>query len=73
MTALLTLGVIALSAYFCWVVVTALIRRRTPDFGRDIYRSEQPGKYWGQVVLYLLMALGGSIYALFLIGDMAGQ
>ena len=70
MTILLTLGVIALASYFYWVVVAALIRRRTPDFGRDIYRSEQPGKYWMQIVLYSLMAVGATIYALVLLGDM---
>jgi hypothetical protein len=72
-TALLTLGVVAMASYFYWVVATALMRGRTPDFGRDIYRSEQPGKYWVQVVLYTWMALGLTIFALFLIGDMTGQ
>ena len=46
MTALLALGVVIMAGYFYWVVVTALMRGRTPDFGTDIYRSEQPGKYW---------------------------
>ena len=69
MTALLTLGVVALAAYFYSVVVTALLRGRTPDFGRDIYRSEKPGTYWLQIILYSLMAVGATIYALFLIGD----
>ncbi len=73
MNALLILGVVALAGYFYWVVVTALIRGRTPDFGRDIYRSEQPGKYWVQVVLCSWMAVGASIYALFLIGDLTRQ
>ena len=71
MTALLTLGVVALAAYFYWVVVTALVRGRTPDFGRDIYRSEKPGTYWLQIILYSLMAVGATIYALFLIGDLS--
>jgi hypothetical protein len=70
MSELLTLGVVAMAGYFYFVVVTALIRGRTPDFGRDIYRSEQPGKYWVQVVLYAWMALGLTIYGLFLIGDL---
>jgi hypothetical protein len=69
-TALLILGVVAMAGYFYWFVVTALIRGRIPDFGRDIYRSEQPGKYWVQVVLCTWMALGATIYALFLIGDL---
>jgi hypothetical protein len=73
MTALLILGVVAMAAYFYWVVVTALMRGKTPDFGRDIYRSEQPGKYWVQVMLCSLMAAGATIYALFLIGDLTGQ
>ena len=73
MTALLTLGVIALAAYFYWVVVSALVRGKTADFERDIHRSEQPGKYWLQVILCLLMAAGATIYALFLIGDLTGQ
>jgi hypothetical protein len=73
MNALLILGVVALAGYFYWVVVTALIRGRTPDFGRDICRSEQPGKYWVQVVLCSWMAVGASIYALFLIGDLTRQ
>ena len=73
MTVLLTIGVVAVAGYFYWVVVTALIRGRTPDFGRDVYRSEQPAKYWVQIVLYTWMALGGTIYALFLIGDLQGQ
>jgi len=64
-----TFAVIALAAYFYWVVITALIRKRTPDFGRDIHRREQPGKYWLQVVLYSLMAAGATIYALALLGD----
>jgi hypothetical protein len=68
-TLLLTLGVIALAGYFYWVVVTALIRRRTPDFGRDIHRSKQPGKYWTQIALYSLMAVGATFYALALVGD----
>ena len=72
MTILLTLGAVALAGYFYWVVVTALIRRRTPDFGRDILRSEQPGKYWLQVVLCSLMAAGLTIYALILVGDVVG-
>jgi hypothetical protein len=67
---LLALGAVALAGYFYWVVATALIRRRMPDFGRDIYRSEQPVKYWVQVVLCTWMALGATIYALFLIGDL---
>jgi hypothetical protein len=67
---LLTVGVVAMAAYFYWVVVTALIRGRTPDFGRNIYRGEQPGKYWLQVVLYSLMAAGATVYALFLVGDL---
>ena len=50
-----------------------IIRQRTPDFGRDIYRSEQPAKYWLQVVLYSLMALGATIYSLVLIGDLTGR
>jgi hypothetical protein len=70
MTVLLTLAASALAGYFYWVVVTALIRRRTPDFGNDILRSEQPGKYWLQVVLYSLMAAGATVYALFLVGDL---
>ena len=70
MTILLTLAVAALAAYFYWVVVRALIRRSTPDFGRDIYRSEQPAKYWLQVILYSLMAMGSTIYGLFLVGDL---
>ena len=69
MTILLTIGVVAFAAYFYWVVLTALVRRRTPDFGRDIYRSELPGKFWFQIGLYLLMAAGSTIYALALIGD----
>lgn len=68
--ALLAIGVIALAGYFWWVVVTALLRGRTPDFGRDIVRAEQPGKFWTQVLLCLLMALGATIYALALLGDM---
>ena len=72
MNALLILGVAGVAGYFYWVVVTALMRGRTPDFGRDIYRSEQPGKYWLQIVLYSLMAAGSTIYALFLIGDLKG-
>ena len=71
MSTLLIIGVLALAAYFYWVVVTALIRGKTPDFGRDIYRSEQPGKFWVQVLLCTWMALGLTIYALFLIGDPA--
>ena len=70
MTMLLTLAVAALAAYFYWVVVRALMRQRTPDFGRDIYRSEQPAKYWLQVILYSLMAVGSTIYGLFLVGDL---
>ena len=73
MTLLLILGVISMASYFCWIVVTALIRGRTPDFGHDILRSEQPGKYWVQVVLSTWMALGLTIYALFLIGDLDRQ
>ena len=69
MTILLTIGIIAFAAYFYWVVLTALVRRRTPDFGRDIYRTEQPGMYWFQIALYSLMAVGSTIYALALIGD----
>ena len=70
MTVLLALGVAAMATYFYWVVATALIRRRTPDFGRDIYRSEQPAKYWLQIILYSLMAVGSTIYGLFLVGDL---
>ena len=70
MTMLLILAVAALATYFYWVVVRALMRHRTPDFGRDIYRSEQPAKYWLQVVLYSLMAVGSTIYGLFLVGDL---
>ena len=73
MTALLALGVVIMAGYFYWVVVTALMRGKTPDFSRDIYRSEQPGQYWMQVVLCFLMAAGATIYALFLIGDLTGQ
>ena len=73
MTALLALGVVAMAAYFYWVVLTALMRGRTPDFGRDIYRDEQPGKFWVQVVLCFWMAVGATIYALFLIGDLTDQ
>jgi hypothetical protein len=69
MTMLLALGAIVLAGYFFWVVVTALIRGRTPDFGRDVYRGEQPAKYWVQIVLYSWMALGLTIYALVQIGD----
>jgi hypothetical protein len=72
-TALLVLGVVAMAGYFYWVVVTALMRGRTPDFGRDIYRSEQPRKFWVQVILCFWMAVGATIYALFLIGDLTGQ
>jgi hypothetical protein len=72
-TPLLILGVVAMAGYFYWVVATALIRRRTPDFGRDIHRSEQPAKYWMQVVLYSGVAFGLTIYALFLIGDLTRQ
>ena len=71
MTLLLTMGVLALAAYFYWVVIAALVRGRTPDFGRDIYRSEKPGTYWLQIVVYSLMAVGATIYALFLIGDLS--
>ena len=73
MTTIKTFAVIALTAYFYWVVMTALVRGRTPDFGRDIDRSEQPGKYWLQVVLYSLMAAGGTIYALVLMEDLFGK
>jgi hypothetical protein len=69
-TIIKTFAVIALTAYFYWVAVTALIRGRTPDFGRDVDRTEQPGKYWLQVVLYSLMAAGGTIYALVLLQDL---
>jgi hypothetical protein len=70
MTVLLALAVAALATYFYWVVAKALIRRRTPDFGRDIYRSEQPAQYWLQIILYSLMAAGSTIYGLFLVGDL---
>ena len=70
MNHLLTIAVIAMALYFWWVVVVALARRRTPDFGRDIYRSEQPGKYWLQIILYSWMAAGSTIYALVLVGDL---
>ena len=70
MTVLLALAVAALAAYFYWVVAKALIRRRTPDFGRDIYRSEQPAQYWLQIILYSLMAAGSTIYCLLLVGDL---
>ena len=70
MNALLLIGVVALAAYFWWVVATALARGRTPDFGRDIVRTEQPGKFWTQVMLCLMMALGATIYALALLGDL---
>ena len=70
MTTVKIIAVILFAAYFYWVVVTALIRGRTPDFGRDIYRSEKPGKYWLQIVLYSLTAAGATIYALVLLGDM---
>ena len=69
MNLLKTVAVIALTAYFYWVVKTALIRGRTPDFGRDISRGEQPHKYWLQIVLCSLMAAGGTIYALVLLED----
>jgi hypothetical protein len=68
-TILLTIGVVAFAAYFYWVVLAAVVRGRTADFGRDIYRSEQPGKYWFQIGLYSLMAAGSTIYARALIGD----
>ena len=72
--ALLLLGVLALAGFFYWLVVIALIRGKTPgDFGTHIYRSEHPGKYWVQIVLYSWMAVGATIYALFLIGDLTGQ
>jgi hypothetical protein len=67
---LLTLGAVALAGYFYWVVLTALMRGRTPDFGRDIVRSEQPGKYWVQVVLCSLMAAGLTIYVLLQLKDL---
>jgi hypothetical protein len=67
---LLTLGAVALAGYFYWVVLTALMRGRTPDFGRDIVRSEQPGKYWVQVVLCSLMAAGLTIYVLLQLEDL---
>ena len=70
MNALLAIGLIGLAGYFSWVVVMALRRGRTPDFGRDIYRSEQPGKYWVQIILYIWMALGATIAALFVVGDL---
>ena len=71
---LLFLGVVALAGFFYWVAVAALIRGRTPgDFGTHIHRSEQPGKYWVQVVLCTWRALGSTIYALFLLGDLTGQ
>jgi hypothetical protein len=69
MTILRIIGVTALAAFFYWVVLTALFRRRISDFGRGIYRSEQPGQYWFQIGLYSLMAAGSTIYALALIGD----
>ena len=71
MTLLKAFAAVALAGYFTWVVVTALIRRRTPDFGRDIYRSEQPGKYWLQITLYSLMAAGAAIYSLALIAELS--
>jgi hypothetical protein len=61
--------VIALAAYFYWVIIMALVRKRTPDFGRDIYRREKPGKYWFQIGLYSLMAAGATIYALVLVEE----
>ena len=70
MKILLTLGAVALAGYFYWVVLTALMRGRTPDFGRDIVRSEQPGKYWVQVVLCSLMAAGLTIYVLLQLEDL---
>ena len=70
MTMLLALAVAAMAGYFYWVVVRALLRHRTPDFGRDIYRREQPAKYWLQVILYSLMAVGSTIYGLLLVGDL---
>jgi hypothetical protein len=69
MNVLILIGLVAMAAYFYWVVVTALIRGRTPDFYRDITRIEEPGKYWVQVVLCSLMALGSTISALFLMGS----
>jgi hypothetical protein len=70
-TIIKTFAVIALTAYFYWVVIIALMRGRTPDFGRGIDRGEQPGKYWFQVMLYSLMAAGGTIYALVLLEDLS--
>ena len=71
---LLFLGVVALAGFFYWVAVTALNRGHTQgDFGTHIHRSEQPGKYWAQVVLCTWMALGSTIYALFLLGDLIEQ
>jgi hypothetical protein len=62
--------VVALAGYFTWVVISALIRGWTPDFGTGIRRSEQPGKYWLQLVLCSAMAAGGTIYALVLLDDL---
>ena len=69
MTIVLTIGVIALAACFYGFLIMALVRGRIPDFGNDILRPEQPGKFWLQIGLYALMATGATIYALALIGD----
>ena len=69
-TVLKTVAVVALAAYFYWVVITALIRGKTPDFGDGIHRSEQPATYWFQVVLYFLMAAGATIYAIILVDEL---
>lgn len=70
MTTLKFLAVVALAAYFYWVVISGLIRGSTPDFGSRIDRGEQPGKYWLQIILCSLMAAGATIYALVLMDEL---
>ena len=69
MTLLKILGVTAFTAFFYWYAISTLVRGKFDDFGTQIRRAEQPGKFWLQVFLCLLTAFGSTIYAVVVIHD----
>ena len=69
MTLLAIIGLTAFTAFFYGYAIVAVVRGNFDDFGTQVRRTEQPGKFWLQVVLCLLMALGSTIYTATVIHD----